>query len=375
MDKSRVSVIMPCYNAGPYVRTAIESVLDQDINARVIAVDDGSTDNTLEVLESFGGAITLLHADHQGVAHARNQAIGYTDSDYTLLLDADDALAPGALAQLLRITDQDNNCVAYGSFSSWDKTMTRRLQLHKATRLGTNPLSMLVTRNISPPGAILFPTTAFDRVGDFDQEVAGCEDWDFIIRLMRAGYHFRRLDEEVFYYRRVPFSASNQARKMLKSGLEVIRRSHNRDMRIQGDSYADGHPDEFLQSNLFNYHAYCLAIAALSEDMEDCRHVLRNVQIPKKPDWRGFGSIFRHSIWWNSLVAEGNSEDAKRRSQVKCVKTIAEIAAEQTWGDDMITHILFPDFRQLLARPGPKKAFRLIDDWMFARQTYRDLDI
>ena len=72
-ELSKVSVITPCYNAGPFVRETIESVFAQSYSSvEMIVVDDGSADDSLAVLESFGDRIRTVRLDHQGGGHARN---------------------------------------------------------------------------------------------------------------------------------------------------------------------------------------------------------------------------------------------------------------------------------------------------------------
>ena len=108
---------MPCYNAGKYIGEAIESVLNQDIEYQLIIVDDGSTDDTLDVVTRYNGNIDLVRSDHSGVANARNKALAHLQGDYTLLLDADDSLEPHALNILLGSVSGKKD-VVYGRFSS-----------------------------------------------------------------------------------------------------------------------------------------------------------------------------------------------------------------------------------------------------------------
>jgi len=368
MKKADISIIMPCYNAGQFLTTAIESVLTQGVPIQLIAVDDGSADNTLEILAGYSGDIQVLKSDHQGVANARNKAIDHINSRYTLLLDADDALAPGSLGYLLQQGSRNDRAVVYGNFSSWDKTLQKKLHVHKPASLGKSPLSLLVKRNISPPGAILFPTDAFARIGRFDQTVASCEDWDFVIRLARAGYRFIRLNREIFYYRRLLSSASNQAYRMLVSGCEVIRRCHERDGRITGDLYADGYNKEQRDANLLYYHAVCMGISSLSSNTDIFREIVHSVRAPVNADWVEFGKAFRLSVWWNSLAVEGDQEQLIREAQSRSISLIKQTAGHQEWCRNMVLGILSPDFRELLLRPGPRKALRLFREWKMARQ-------
>ncbi len=366
--KYAVSIIMPCHNSGEFVRAAVESVLRQNVPVQLIAVDDGSIDNTLDILDSFSSDITVLQTSHQGVAHARNSAIPEISARYTLLLDSDDALAPGSLKYLLDRISPDESEVVYGNISSWDKSMQKKLHVHKPAILGISPLSILVNRNISPPGAILFPTDAFNRVGSFDQSVASCEDWDFVIRLARVGYRFTALNREVFYYRRLLASASNQVTRMLASGLEVVRRCHYGDSRVIGDLYADGYQNDRIDLNLFYYHAACLGLAVLSPTPNAFQDVMRSIKVPLNVNWVEFRRIFCQSIWWNSLAVDGDQSDLVLEAQARGVSLIKLFAGDQKWHRDMVLSILSPDFRQLLLRPGPKKALRLFREWRMARQ-------
>jgi glycosyltransferase involved in cell wall biosynthesis len=87
----RVSVIVPCYNSARYVGEALESALLQShVQTTAIVVDDGSTDETAEIVASFGGRVTLLRQSNRGVSAARNRALDAADSEFVAFLDGDD---------------------------------------------------------------------------------------------------------------------------------------------------------------------------------------------------------------------------------------------------------------------------------------------
>ena len=102
--KIRFSVLMPAYNRENYVREAIDSVLSQTFtNYELIVIDDGSTDNTLQVLESYGTRIKLLQQSNHGPEVARNKGAATAQGEYLVLLDSDDLLLPCALETYDRI--------------------------------------------------------------------------------------------------------------------------------------------------------------------------------------------------------------------------------------------------------------------------------
>lgn len=110
-----VSVIIPTYNRAHCVGEAIDSVLAQVPPAdEVIVVDDGSTDDTAEVLAAYGDRITVLHQQNAGAAAARNTGIRHATGEWVAFLDSDDLWRPGRLAALHRdLADADEDIVGH----------------------------------------------------------------------------------------------------------------------------------------------------------------------------------------------------------------------------------------------------------------------
>lgn len=100
---SLVSVIIPTYNSAPYIVDAIGSVLAQTYqNLEIIVVDDGSNDNTREVLVRYRDKITCLYQENRGVSAARNRGMQHAQGEFIALLDADDIWLPTKLERQLR---------------------------------------------------------------------------------------------------------------------------------------------------------------------------------------------------------------------------------------------------------------------------------
>lgn len=119
-DRSSVSVVIPAYNAGPFLSDSIRSVLRQTRPVKeVIVVDDGSTDNTHEVLEQFADQITIVQQDNAGVSAARNRGIDAASGDWIGFLDADDVWESGKVARQLAVAARDDNvvCIHTGFFT------------------------------------------------------------------------------------------------------------------------------------------------------------------------------------------------------------------------------------------------------------------
>lgn len=93
--KYTASVIIPCYNRGPFLREAIDSVQSQSLkNVQVIIVNDGSTDNSLEIMQEYSNSIEIVNQENKGVSAARNAGLKRVKGEFIAFLDADDYSMP-----------------------------------------------------------------------------------------------------------------------------------------------------------------------------------------------------------------------------------------------------------------------------------------
>jgi glycosyltransferase involved in cell wall biosynthesis len=182
----KISVITPCYNGAAYLRDTIESVLNQTFPPfEYLIVNDGSTDNSLEIAASFADRVSIVSKPNGGLCSARNFGLERTSGDYILFLDADDLLYPQALEQLAR-----------GALNS-----PASIQMMGATYFRDTPrnavrtrmpdfeqfLPEILVRNLVPPLCWLVPREVANRVGYFDTGLRYLEDWDYWVRAALAG--------------------------------------------------------------------------------------------------------------------------------------------------------------------------------------------
>jgi GT2 family glycosyltransferase len=205
----RVSVLMPCFNHGAFVREAIDSVLGQTFSdTEIIVVDDGSTDagtvDTLSTLEA--PRTTVLRTANRGLPAARNFAAKHASGTLFCALDADDRLAPAWFEKALAVLDSSPEVTFV---SHWLETFGDERWTWAPASC---ELPALLARN-TVNGAAVVRRSAFERVGGYDESMRhGCEDWDFWLRLVEAGFHGAILPEVLFYYRR---SAASMSRAMI----------------------------------------------------------------------------------------------------------------------------------------------------------------
>ncbi len=210
-----VSVIIPTYNRAHLIADAVQSVLDQTYpNIEVIVVDDGSTDETVKVLDRFGDAVTVLKQVNQGVAAARNTGIKAVQGDYISFLDSDDMFVPEKIARQMetppgkdalhfcRLANVDlieGSGIAkrmIGDNINWITTDAQGNALDQINDLAKgryiNVVGLLARREV------------VERIGDFDPRFSAGEDEDWIfrgalfctIKLSPDAYVLRRMHDE-----------------------------------------------------------------------------------------------------------------------------------------------------------------------------------
>jgi glycosyltransferase involved in cell wall biosynthesis len=178
-----VSVIIPNYNYSQYLAMAIESVLSQTYKKiEIIVVDDGSTDNSLEILSSYLSDITLVSQSNSGVSSARNAGLVKASGEYVCFLDSDDVWLPNKIEiQISHLFNNPMACVYTGIQLFEDnigvaKFIEPQYKGNLWRKFMWNPGTSIVLLGCS--NAIL-PTEIAKSVGGFDTRLSMSADWDF----------------------------------------------------------------------------------------------------------------------------------------------------------------------------------------------------
>jgi len=205
-QKGLVSVIMPCYDAAPYLRQAIDSVLDQSWSEmELIVVDDGSTDGSPEITaasaERHGGRITLLRTQRQGPYPARNAGLSRASGEFVAFLDADDYWAPSFLETLRSALVGSDAALAYCGWQNVGATdRTNEPYVPPDYEQGDKVEMLLRSASPWPIHAALVRRSVIDEVGGFDTTLATCMDYDLWLRI-GASRPVVRVPEVLAYYR------------------------------------------------------------------------------------------------------------------------------------------------------------------------------
>ena len=198
-----VSVVMPAYNCERYVAIAIESVLSQTPSPmEIIVVDDGSTDNTANIVRSYPH-VTYLRQDNQGPSKARNTGVQRAKGEFVAFLDADDFWLPDKLSRQIRAL---SSCPEAGfSFATYwnfrdlgDQWVSENPSYPQPLRDWLNHQAvdsessfgdvyeLLLHINPVPTSSVMVRTDAFGRVGFFNESMRNAEDYECWLRLAKC---------------------------------------------------------------------------------------------------------------------------------------------------------------------------------------------
>jgi len=193
-----VTIIIPCYNYGAYVREAIDSALKQSIKpTRIIVINDGSTDNSLAEIKKFkdNPLIEIVNKKNEGVIAAKNLGISMSKTYWTMFLDADDTIDEDTLRIMLKsVATVGHADVVYSDMKLFgaisDYFRARPFQ----------PSSFLAKNYVN--NTTLINTTSLKRSGGYKEIMAGgIEDWELYITLFEQGAQFRYIPQPLVNYR------------------------------------------------------------------------------------------------------------------------------------------------------------------------------
>ena len=223
-----VSVVMPAFNAAPYIESALLSLVHQtgDFQLDICVIDDGSTDATCEIVRRMmadHSEIRLFSIPHQGISKARNTGLANISphAEFVTFLDSDDLAYPNRISrQLKKLQDDPNVLVVYGLLHLFH-------ELDAAT--GRPPSDGPATIGLGLQLSVaLFRRCVIEQIGWFDETLHYAEDVDYLFRLLESGMSILVEDEVATFYRRhdanVTNDVSGNQREFMKAVLMSAKR-------------------------------------------------------------------------------------------------------------------------------------------------------
>lgn len=249
-DVPLVSIVIPAYNSAPYLAACLESCLSQSYsNLEIIVVDDGSVDNTREVLRPFFNEIDYHYQDNAGLAGARNAGHNIARGKYIAWLDSDDLALPERISlQVQYMESSPETVLVCSDFSAFDNNgneYPNYSNVYYSLLAGYGGVSDLLPEEVSLPGqsrqtvyvgggryqliwgnfihppTVMFRRDACIKAGNLREDIPTQEDWEFFFRISQDGL-IAWLDSPLVKYRLHPQQMSSTA-NAVKNATGIVR--------------------------------------------------------------------------------------------------------------------------------------------------------
>ncbi len=180
----QVSVIIPTMNRAQLLPRAIQSVLAQEgVSFELIVADDGSTDETRQVIEKEFPSVIYLYQANQGPAAARNRGMEASKGRWIAFLDSDDEWKPGKLKTQLAYFEQNPDSPICQTEEIWIRKGRRVNPMNKHKKVGGWIFEKCLPLCIVSPSAVMIHRSVFEKVGLFDETYPACEDYELWLRI------------------------------------------------------------------------------------------------------------------------------------------------------------------------------------------------
>ncbi|MBD2357541.1 glycosyltransferase family 2 protein [Tolypothrix sp. FACHB-123] len=243
--KPLVSILIPCYNSAPWLAATLESALEQTWeNIEVLLVDDGSTDDSLEIAKKFEPCgVKVISQNNRGASAARNRALQEAQGDFIQYLDADDLLAPDKIERQVQLlnSDRNSNYIASGAWARFYKTPSEALFIPQPLWVDMSPVDWLICawegHWMMHPAAWLVPRKIADKAGFWSENLSLNDDGEYFVRILLSSQEVKFCKGAKSYYRSGNSNSlsGSKSRKAWESAFLALELSSN-NLLLKDDS-------------------------------------------------------------------------------------------------------------------------------------------
>jgi glycosyltransferase involved in cell wall biosynthesis len=226
-NRGSISVIIPCYNRATLVGATITNMLNQSLSPlEIIVVDDGSTDNSAEVIAAFGGKVKLISQTNQGPGAARNAGLEAASGDYIQFMDSDDLASNNKLLNQYQALQAGNSDFAY---CPWVRCVIK----NEAVKFVDNVLQARALPSNKPMieyflsgwslvfQNCLFTRSILEKAGRYRTDLMPSEDSEYFIRILLAGARPIHTPDCLVFYR------EHDINKITSTGTSIAQRAND----------------------------------------------------------------------------------------------------------------------------------------------------
>lgn len=230
----KISVIIPCFNAGAYIDEAVNSVLSQTFqDFEIIIIDDGSEDQTHEIVMSYvekDHRFKYIRQENKGLSASRNKGLQNAKGEFIQFLDADDLLSSDKFENQIAAFRKNNHIdIIYSEYLCFGDHNINKRWIYSRVLIKDPPLKDLILnweRDLSIPiHCFLFRMSCFVLWGQFDETLPNHEDWDIQIRFANSGARYKIVPGRTALYRIREHSISRNLLEMTM-GRDLVINKH-----------------------------------------------------------------------------------------------------------------------------------------------------
>jgi len=278
----KISAIIPTYNRASYIRDAIESVLAQTYPIyEIIVVDDGSTDNTSEIIRLYGDKIRYSWQQNSGPGAARNSGIKAAKGDYIAFLDSDDIWVQNKTKIQMEFVGRHPHLdIVFGDMANFSETEDNNMPEIKNPKIHDYLIAhssyieqifdCLIMVNLIPTPTVICKRACISQIGFFNEKLKIAEDYDFWLRAAARNCCFGFINAVLVKRRRHDDNLVNDWASMKIAGLDVLNKFEKemlnltaRTQRTIADKLYLTHYD--LGSYYFNKRDFAMALKYLKK--------------------------------------------------------------------------------------------------------------
>lgn len=235
-----VSIIIPNYNHAQYIEDAIHSVLRQTYrNVETIVVDDGSRDNSRDVIGAFGNTVRAIFQQNQGLSAARNTGITASRGEFIGVLDADDMYEPDFVETLVTALQSQSDADGIYCGYRFVDHVNQPLPQIEAREIAPEKLYWaLVDGNFLVPESMFVRKRCYDAVGLFDTSLRALEDLDMWLRIA-SRFKVIHTTKILTRHRILPGSMSTDPTRQFENRLQVVKKNFGAEPAPTGEWSVD----------------------------------------------------------------------------------------------------------------------------------------
>ena len=206
-----VSICIPAYNAGKYIAEALDSVLGQTYSRiEVIVVNDGSSDETEAVLETYAKAdirLKVFHRPNKGAAASRNYAFNQSKGELIKFFDADDIMSQSMVEQQVKVLHESQQYIASAEWGRFYNDDINTFQANpEEVWKDMKSVDWIIESlkeggNMMQPGIFLIPRKIIEKIGGWNEQLSLIDDFEFMIRVLLAAERIRFTPDACLHYR------------------------------------------------------------------------------------------------------------------------------------------------------------------------------